>query len=316
MFNTEVNHLFQLLDNSIVYWFLNIVSIIGSIYSIMFIIFALIAGVDFRKGFIVAYIFCCTIIMTVVLKNYFDYPRPLAIDSTLNSFGEEKVETDLSNLQPATFFGLFSDELLAKTRESNIARTGFPSGHTSSQIAIWISLALLMRKRWLWVFSISFVVLTMISRLYLAQHFLGDVIGGLFFSSTLVAILYFVVKMIKLESMEIINKSQVAFFILPIVLIPFYKVLPSLQTGSLIGFSLAFILIINKWGNPKLSQEWWRKSLNIVLYFVPFVILFFMSKAIHLPQNGFLPLCYFILISFISLLLSTQLSKLLKLSTT
>jgi membrane-associated phospholipid phosphatase len=313
MFNTSINHLLQSLDNPIVFWILNIISILGSLYCIIFILFALIGGVDFRKGFLVAYIFGWTILLTIFLKDYFDYPRPLAVDNTLKGFGVEKVANNLGPLQPSGFFELFSKELLSKTRESEIERTGFPSGHTSSQVAIWIGLALLIRKRWLWVFSISFVVLTMISRLFLAKHYLGDVSGGLVLGLSIVGVIYYLIHRLKLEASDHMNRAQAIFFALPLILLLFYKYLPAFQTGSTIGLSLAYLFIVYKWGNPILSSSLPKKVLNVLIYFLIFVSFYFLGKSIPIPSENFLAFILFTLLGFLSILMSTLISKKLRL---
>jgi membrane-associated phospholipid phosphatase len=276
---------------------------------LIFVLFSFIAGVDFRKGFIVTNIFGLTIILTVLLKNYIDYPRPLAIDSSLKNFGSEQVVSDLSPLQPQGFFESFSDELLAKTRESDIARTGLPSGHTSSQIAVWISLALLIRKRWLFIFSISIVLLTMISRIFLAQHFVGDVLGGLLLGLLVLSIMFFALQKLGILKDDKLNINQIAFFLFPLILVPFYKFLPSFQAGSIIGFNLALILILKKLGNPTLADSLIKKIANILTYFLIFVALYFASKLLGLVDGSFISLLVFILTSFTAILLSTFVSK-------
>ena len=58
---------------------------------------------------------------------------------------------------------------------------GFPSGHTFLAvmtfvfIPIWVS-----RKRWVLFFSIAWIILTMLSRVYLGDHFPHDLAGGAF----------------------------------------------------------------------------------------------------------------------------------------
>lgn len=315
MFNTAINHLFQTFDYPIVYWFLYIISQITSLYFLIFIIFAVIAGVDFRKGFLVAFIFGWTMMLTVVVKNYIDYPRPLAVDSTLNSFGGEKVEKDLSGLLPKGFFELFSEELLIKTRQSDLERTGFPSGHTTSQVSLWIGLAFLFRKRWLWIFSISFVILTMISRIFLAKHYLGDVMGGLALGLLIIGIVYYAIIKLDLLTIDRLTSGQQLFFKLPLFLLPFSFFLPAFQTGSLIGFSLAFVTVAIRFGNPVLNPSLLKRSLNVLLFFLIFLALYFLSQLTHMAKEGYFATIIFILINFVSIIVSTLISKRLGLIT-
>ena len=53
----------------------------------------------------------------------------------------------------------------------------FPSGHTASAFVLAITLLLIIRKEWAYVFLLP-AILVGISRIYLAQHFYADVVGG------------------------------------------------------------------------------------------------------------------------------------------
>ena len=313
MFNTGINHLFQVIDNPVVYWLLNIISVLGTTYFLIFVLFSIFAGIDFRKGLLIANIFGWTILFTFFLKNYIDYPRPLAVDSTLKNYGSEQVETDLSHLQPRHFFELFPDDLLSKTRESSIGRTGFPSGHTSSQIAVWVSLALFFRKRWLWFFSVTFVLLTMISRLFLAQHFLGDILGGMALGLLVVCILFNIIKRLHLDQIEKMNRKQVIFLLMPVLLIPLHKYIPTYQAGSVFGFNIALITIIYLWGNPIIDSSLVKKALNIFLYFIIFAAISVVSQRFSLTEGSIISLIYYTLTSFLCIMASTILSARLKL---
>ncbi|MDQ1138064.1 membrane-associated phospholipid phosphatase [Microbacterium sp. SORGH_AS 1204] len=56
--------------------------------------------------------------------------------------------------------------------------TSFPSGHTAVATTIAVTLALLLRRRWVWVVGAAWVVLMMWSRTYLHAHWLSDVVAG------------------------------------------------------------------------------------------------------------------------------------------
>jgi membrane-associated phospholipid phosphatase len=55
---------------------------------------------------------------------------------------------------------------------------GIPSTHASDSLAVWGYIAYRVRKNWMWVLSTVLVLLIGISRMYLAVHFLHDVLFG------------------------------------------------------------------------------------------------------------------------------------------
>jgi membrane-associated phospholipid phosphatase len=56
---------------------------------------------------------------------------------------------------------------------------GFPSLHSQSAVTVWGYLALVVRRRWMWILSTLLMVLIPFSRIYLGVHFPTDVLGGL-----------------------------------------------------------------------------------------------------------------------------------------
>lgn len=68
--------------------------------------------------------------------------------------------------------------------------TSFPSGHTMAAFGLYTFLAFLMRGRALLsIFWLFIAVMVGISRIYLAQHFLRDVLAGAFFG-TFIALIF------------------------------------------------------------------------------------------------------------------------------
>lgn len=57
--------------------------------------------------------------------------------------------------------------------------TSFPSGHTAVATTMVIILGLVLRRWYVWVIGVAWVILMMWSRTYLHAHWLSDVIAGL-----------------------------------------------------------------------------------------------------------------------------------------
>ena len=313
MFRTDINHLLQAFDSPILYKFMLYVSFLGTTYMILLTFLVLISGINFRKGFLLLNLLGWGVLVTLVGKNYADYPRPIAVDMHLESFGEDKTQVDLTALQPSGFFEIFSPQLLAKTRASDIGRLGFPSGHVITMTVIWIGLALLYRKRWLWLLSITVVLLTVISRMYLGVHYLGDVVGGLIIG--LIMSLGFNILFDELRLVDGIRlkPKHLLFFLAPLMLILFYNILPGFQVGILIGFNLALLLIIKVWGEPKLALSTGKRIINVFLFVALYFASYFLLKQLPLAKIGFLSMATFTVVNFIVVMVFFLIGKKMRL---
>ncbi|HOY05193.1 MAG TPA: phosphatase PAP2 family protein [Saprospiraceae bacterium] len=85
--------------------------------------------------------------------------------------------------RPKTFFehkGIYGDVVVVPDVKLNSGRTSFPSGHTMSAFALYSMLTLIMGRRYeRWgLFFALLAILVAISRIFLVQHFLADILAG------------------------------------------------------------------------------------------------------------------------------------------
>src|SRR5690554_5178457 len=179
MFTTEIIHFLQQIDGTVFHAFMVLVSAMGITPWIITVVIGITFAIDFKKGLVLINLVAWTAFITIFAKEQVNYPRPSQIDSQLKFSQYEKIDQDYSHLLPTSFFEVLSEELIEKVAPSNIDLMGFPSGHTSAQVALWMGLAFLFKKRWIKITGIIVVLLTGLSRMYLGSHFLGDIIGGL-----------------------------------------------------------------------------------------------------------------------------------------
>ena len=113
---------------------------------------------DKRFGMRLAFLFLLSALANIWLKAAFNTPRPYQVDSRVRLIGPAETSP------------------------------GFPSGHAQSTTTTWGALGWRARRRWIWALAFVIVALVSLSRLYLGVHFPHDVIGGILFGMSAMAI--------------------------------------------------------------------------------------------------------------------------------
>lgn len=294
MFSTDINHWLQEFENGFINWLLNIVTLLGFVPFLLIIALIIIAAVNFRYGFIIVNFLGWTVIFTILLKEAINYPRPIEVDKSFK---------DLL---------LFPMDLAGDVRGDDIGKSGFPSGHTSFQTAIWIGLSLLLRKKWLWIMSTIVILLTVISRLYLAHHFLADVLAGFAIGLVTTFFLYWLVRKAGIDKAHNLSRYQQLFFLAPLLLVLFYPIMPIAQLGRFIGLNLAFIALTYN-NIPTLDPAILKRILNLLIFLLIYSLFFIVSMWLDLSGNGLVVILSYALLNFISIYLAALASRKLRL---
>ncbi|RMG77672.1 MAG: phosphatase PAP2 family protein [Bacteroidetes bacterium] len=97
--------------------------------------------------------------------------------------------------RPFTFFdkqGIFDQINIVEGVRLLVGPTSFPSGHTMSGFALYLFVMFHLppRKRWAFLFF-TLAALVGVSRIYLVQHFLPDVLAGAFFGVLIGTFLFY-----------------------------------------------------------------------------------------------------------------------------
>lgn len=179
MFQTEPIHALQSLASDSMTAFMVGVTSLGYTWALIPILLVIAFGFDFRRGMVLVQIVIWNGLLTNLLKATFALPRPEAVDSTLLQPGDDLPETTpFTRMGAASFWGGLPTEVVTYHRGLGELANGFPSGHTSVTTALWLSVAALFRRGTLWLWAAVLIVLMALSRMYLARHFLADVLGG------------------------------------------------------------------------------------------------------------------------------------------
>ena len=182
-----------------------------------------------------------------IIKNIVSRPRPF-----------QNPDWDITNKRPDTADGF-----------------SFPSGHTQVCTSLFVSMAIWIKKRWMWVFAITISLLVAISRLYLGVHFPTDVIAGFALGVIFSFVCCYLHKKVK-------NK-----FLLYIITIAissaglFFCTTEDFFTGYglLVGVLFAF-LFEEKYVNFTLDVSWFKKGLRL---FFGLLLLLALKEGLKIP---------------------------------
>lgn len=135
--------------------------------------------IRFRYAFLIAVAGISTLLISWGLKVFFQSARPgLVMRDT----------------------GILDQFIFIEGVHLNTGFTSFPSGHTLAGFTIFTMIALLStHKKWWALCCLMLAVGVAISRMYLLQHFLADVIAGAVIGATLSILLYWLQEYVYLK---------------------------------------------------------------------------------------------------------------------
>lgn len=120
-------------------------------------------NIDKKKGFILSYTLLFSIFLNALIKISFHRPRPF----------EQISEISAKRVHTATGYA-------------------FPSGHTQGAATFYMTIALLFKKKWIYVAAVLLSLLVALSRVYLGVHWPVDVIGGLITGAFVSIVMYLI----------------------------------------------------------------------------------------------------------------------------
>ena len=152
-------------------------------YAFFFILFLFIR---YRYSILVIMTGCVVSIISYVLKEFFRHPRPRTF------FSENGMLKEINAVDGVAMLGAY---------------TSFPSGHTMSAFALYGVIAFIIPKKHIGLLTISIAMVIGISRIYLVQHFVKDVVSGAILGVLIGMTLYYINSLVKKDTNQWFDRS-------------------------------------------------------------------------------------------------------------
>lgn len=207
--------------------------------------------VDKKRGYLLMSVGFLGTMFNQFMKLWFRIPRPWVLDENFT--------------------------ILEQAREA-ASGYSFPSGHTTSAVGTFGSIAVSSRKRWVQVLSVTVAVLVGISRMYIGVHTPADVLVGALTSILLIVLLRNVVLSGSEKGMKVIIAVMIA---VAMGLLAFVELYPfpadvdvhNLESGlknaytmigCMVGVAVVYTVDI-KYLDFQTKAVWWAQILKAVL---------------------------------------------------
>jgi hypothetical protein len=191
-------------------------------------------------------------------------------------------KSPFKNMGAQNFFGKLPDEVVNYYRNVKHYSYGFPSGHTSGAVALWGSVSVSFKIKWLYIIGTTFIFFVAFARLYLGKHFFIDILGGFVLGILVIGLNYYIFSNTAPPKIEFDNKRyfKTFFYIVYMIAIPLFVLwlTKSKFAAQILGLNSAFILIkINQ--TPLDSGSILKRILRVsIAIFIFIAINYFISN--------------------------------------
>jgi membrane-associated phospholipid phosphatase len=274
MFQVDPIIWLQTFESPFLTWLMGTITWLGYTPVYATILIVIFFSINLKKGF---YIFLAMLIGGVIvdgMKRGLKFPRPSDLDSRIIEPGFERPPLLVENGGAPSFWSMPTSEAMEATKNQTNWSYGFPSGHVASATAFLLALAFFFKSRRILVFSIIWILLMALSRMYLGRHFIADVLAGMTVGGIGVLLAIFIVRPLQSNNKNVSVKSMSRWAILVIpllILAPFIEILDKENIGRILALFLTYIVLLRIGFPPDKAVLWKRIArilLGIVLYFI------------------------------------------------
>ena len=320
MFQIEPVLWLQSLESPGLTWLMSTISLLGytPVYGTLLVV--LIFGVRLKQSlFVFVAILICGL-LTDGLKRGLMFPRPSDVDIRVIEPGYERPPLLVDEGGAKSFWTLPSSEAMEAAKIQIDWSYGLPSGHVSLAAAFFLGLAFFFRSRRVLIFSVCWILLMALSRMYLGRHFIADVLGGIGVGIFAVAIAAFLVYPLNTEDPKGSKVSALLRWTLLVVgllvLMPFVDLIDKEDVGRLLALLVTYGLLLRV-GLPPDKGKAWKRIARVLLAILVFIIIDQLINPIidsmNLEDNSIGLLVSVFLITLIPFIGTVLVARLLKL---
>lgn len=165
----------------------------------------------------------------------------------------------------------------------------FPSGHALDATVFWGYLAMVVRRRWLYVVAPIVIVLVSFSRLYLGLHWPTDVLGGVLIGLLFLGTAYILLRLLAGMPMRAKFPVTLVLTLPPLLFFAFFPSHSSAQSmGSLFGALLGH-LIERQYIHFPVRRPWWQQALKVVIGLAGVLLILIGLSAVLAPLPSAMP---------------------------
>ena len=320
MFQVEPVLWLQSFESPFLTWLMSTISFLGytPVYAMLLVV--LIFGVRLKQSLFVFLAILICGILTDGLKDGLMFPRPSDIDIRVTEPGHQRPPLLVNQGGAESFWTLPSSKAMAAAKIQTDWSYGLPSGHVALATAFFLGIAFFFRSKGVLFFSVFWIILMALSRMYLGRHFIADVLGGMVVGIFSVSVAAFLVRPLNTKDSSEKNVSALLrwmiFAISLVVLAPFVELLDKEDIGRIVGVLVTYVLLLQT-GMPLDKSKVWKRIARVLLAFVVYIAIEQLINpsvdSIGLEDNSFGMLVAVFIITFVSFYGTILIARRLKL---
>ncbi len=276
MFQVEPVLWLQSFESPGLTWLMSTITSLGytPVYATLLIV--IIFGIRLKQGLFIFLVILINGILVDGLKSGLMFPRPSDVDIRVVEPGHVRPPLLIDRGGATSFWTLPSAKAMAAAKAQTDWSYGLPSGHVASATAFFLGFAFFFRSRGVFLFSVCWITLMALSRMYLGRHFIADVLGGVVVGVFAVVVAAFLVRPLNVDDSKGADISALlrwaVFAIALVILAPFIDLLDKKDIGRLLGL-LAIYGLLLRTGFPSDKGKLWQRVARVFLAFLLYVVI-------------------------------------------